>query len=252
MAARLNRLWRLFGTALGFTLFGLGGLLLSLCWFPLLALFLRGERRRILAQASIKQSFRLFMGLLRGLGVLDYRVSGLPASLHGALVVANHPSLLDYVMLAAELPACDCIVKQALWHNPFLGGVVRAASYIPNVEAEQLLPRCIERVHHGGLLLVFPEGTRTTPGQPIQLQRGAAQLALRGQLPLQPVRIQCSERFLTKQDKWFRVPANKPCFTLEFLPQIHAAEVVDGSQHSALAARQLTRFLTRVLQPGTP
>lgn len=232
MAARLNRLWRLAGTALGFTLFGLGGLLLSLCWFPLLALCLRGERRRTLAQASIKQSFRLFMGLLRGLGVLDYRVSGLPDSLRGVLVVANHPSLLDYVMLAAELPACDCIVKQALWHNPFLGGVVRAAGYIPNVEAEQLLPRCIERVRQGGLLLVFPEGTRSTP--------------------LQPVRIQCSERFLTKQDKWYRTPANKPCFTLEFLPQIHAAEVVDGSQHGALAARQLTRFLTRVLQPGTP
>jgi 1-acyl-sn-glycerol-3-phosphate acyltransferase len=250
MAARLNRLWRLFGTALGFTLFGLGGLLLSLCWFPLLALCLRGERRRTLAQASIKQSFRLFMSLLKGLGVLDYRVSGMPEDLRGALVVANHPSLLDYVMLAAELPVCDCIVKQALWHNPFLGGVVRAADYIPNVEAERLLPLCMARVHSGGLLLVFPEGTRTTPGQPLHLQRGAAQLALRSQVPLQPVRIHCSERFLTKQDKWFRTPKHKPSFTLEFLPQITAAEVVDNEQGSALAARQLTRFLTRVLQPG--
>lgn len=251
MAARLNRLWRLFGTGLGFALFGVGGLLLTLCWFPLLALCLRGPRRRILAQASIKWSFRLFLGLLKGLGVLDYRVIGMPSGLRGALVVANHPSLLDYVMLAAELPACDCIVKQALWHNPFLGGVVRAADYIANVEAERLLPLCIERVRHGGLLLVFPEGTRTTPGQPIRLQRGAAQLAVRSQVPIQPVRIHCSERFLTKQDKWFRVPRRKPHFTLEFLPQVSAAEVVLGEASSALAARQLTRFLTRVLQPGT-
>ena len=251
MAARLNRLWRLFGTGLGFALFGVGGLLLTLCWFPLLALCLRGSRRRTLAQASIKQSFRLFMGLLKGLGVLDYRVIGMPRGLRGALVVANHPSLLDYVMLAAELPACDCIVKQALWHNPFLGGVVRAADYIANVEAERLLPLCIERVRHGGLLLVFPEGTRTTPGQPIRLQRGAAQLAVRSQVPIQPVRIHCSERFLTKQDKWFRVPRHKPHFTLEFLPQVSVAEVIEGETSSALAARQLTRFLTRVLQPGT-
>ena len=48
MAALLNRGWRLIGTALGFTLFGVGGLLLSLFWFPLLALCLRGERRGIL------------------------------------------------------------------------------------------------------------------------------------------------------------------------------------------------------------
>lgn len=252
MAAGLNRLWRLLGTALGFALFGLGGLLLSLCWFPLLALCLRGERRRILAQASIKQSFRLFMALLKGLGVLDYRVRGMPSSLQGALIVANHPSLLDYVILAAELPVCDCIVKRALWHNLFLGGVVRAADYIPNGEAEQLLPRCIERVRRGGLLLIFPEGTRTTPGEPIRLQRGAAQLALRGQVTLQPVRIHCSERFLTKQHKWFQTPKHKPVFTLEFLPQITPTARGDEAQHSGLAARELTRLLTRVLQPGTP
>ncbi|HDO0919613.1 TPA: 1-acyl-sn-glycerol-3-phosphate acyltransferase, partial [Aeromonas salmonicida] len=99
MAAALNLCWRLLGTALGFALFGVGGLLLTLFWFPLLALCLRGERRRTLAQLTIRHSFRLFLGVLRGWGVLDYRVSGMPVDLRGALVVANHPSLLDYVML---------------------------------------------------------------------------------------------------------------------------------------------------------
>lgn len=166
------------------------------------------------------------------------------------LVVANHPSLLDYVMLAAEMPVCDCIVKQSLWRNPFVGGVVRAADYIPNVEAERLLPLCMARIQAGGLLLIFPEGTRTTPGEPIKLQRGAAQLAVRSQVPLQPVRIHCNTRFLTKQDKWFKIPENKPTFTIEFLPQVAPDEVVATGQSSALAARQLTRFLTRTLQTG--
>ncbi|HDN9019837.1 TPA: 1-acyl-sn-glycerol-3-phosphate acyltransferase [Aeromonas salmonicida] len=250
MAAALNLCWRLLGTALGFALFGVGGLLLTLFWFPLLALCLRGERRRILAQLTIRHSFRLFLGVLRGWGVLDYRVSGMPVDLRGALVVANHPSLLDYVMLAAEMPVCDCIVKQSLWRNPFVGGVVRAADYIPNVEAERLLPLCMARIQAGGLLLIFPEGTRTTPGEPIKLQRGAAQLAVRSQVPLQPVRIHCSTRFLTKQDKWFKIPENKPTFTIEFLPQVAPDEVVATGQSSALAARQLTRFLTRTLQTG--
>ncbi|MDM5151223.1 lysophospholipid acyltransferase family protein [Aeromonas salmonicida] len=250
MAAALNRGWRLIGTALGFALFGVGGLLLTLFWFPLLALCLHGERRRTLAQLSIRHSFRLFLGVLRGWGVLDYRVSGMPVDLRCALVVANHPSLLDYVMLAAEMPVCDCIVKQSLWRNPFVGGVVRAADYIPNVEAERLLPLCMARIQAGGLLLIFPEGTRTTPGEPIKLQRGAAQLAVRSQVPLQPVRIHCNTRFLTKQDKWFKIPENKPTFTIEFLPQVAPDEVVATGQSSALAARQLTRFLTRTLQTG--
>lgn len=250
MASLLNRGWRLIGTALGFTLFGVGGLLLSLLWFPLLALCLRGERRRTLAQLTIRHSFRLFLAMLRGWGVLDYRVSGMPADLQGALVVANHPSLLDYVILAAEMPVCDCIVKQSHWRNPFIGGVVRAADYLPNVAGEDLLTLCTARIRAGGLLLIFPEGTRTTPGEPIKLQRGAAQLAVRAQVPVQLVRIHCSARFLTKQDKWFKIPENKPTFTIEFLQQVAAQEVVATGQSSALAARQLTRFLTRALQPG--
>lgn len=127
---------------------------------------------------------------------------------------------------------------------------MRAADYLPNVAGEDLLALCMARIRAGGLLLIFPEGTRTTPGEPIKLQRGAAQLAVRSQVPLQLVRIHCSTRFLTKQDKWFKIPENKPTFTIEFLQQVAADEVVAAGQSSALAARQLTRFLTRALQPG--
>jgi hypothetical protein len=97
MAAALNLCWRLLGTALGFVLFGVGGLLLTLFWFPLLALCLRGERRRTLAQLTIRHSFRLFLGVLRGWGVLDYRVSGMPADLRGVgLLLLNRDELAAF------------------------------------------------------------------------------------------------------------------------------------------------------------
>ena len=202
MAALLNRGWRLIGTALGFTLFGVGGLLLSLFWFPLLALCLRGERRRTLAQLTIRHSFRLFLGVLRGWGVLDYRVSGMPAHLRGALVVANHPSLLDYVMLAAEMPVCDCIVKQSLWRNPFIGGVVRAADYLPNVAGEDLLALCQARIRAGGLLLIFPEGTRNSGGPLGEFKAGAIRMATRAGVPVVPVCIDGSHLLMKKGSLW--------------------------------------------------
>ena len=64
MAAQLNRLWHLIGTMLGFTLFGIGCLLLTLLWFPLLWLLVRGETRRHLAQSTIRISFRFFLNVL--------------------------------------------------------------------------------------------------------------------------------------------------------------------------------------------
>lgn len=175
--SRLNRLWRAAMTGVCFALFGLGGLLLSVVWFNLLLVAVRDkQRRRSLARRSISASFRLFLTVVKSIGVLDYHIEG-QAMLRqdrGCLVVANHPSLIDYVMLASVMPETDCMVKSALLHNPFLSGVIRAADYLINDQAEKLLPACRQRLRQGDTILIFPEGTRTLPGEKMTLQRGAA------------------------------------------------------------------------------
>lgn len=252
MPARINRLWRLVATAMSFALFGVGALLLALCWFPLLNLMCREPlRRQRWAQQSIFLSFRFFLRLLCVLGVMSYRVEGeaLLADDGGCLLVANHPSLLDYVLLASLLPRCDCVVKQALWHNPFVRGVVRAAGYLPNVEAEQLLPLCQQKLASGGVLLIFPEGTRSTPGQPLQLQRGAANIAVRCRADLRLVHIVCRPGTLTKREPWYRIPSSRPHFQVTIREKIEIAPFLHDVASPAVAARQLTQFLTKALLP---
>lgn len=120
--ATLNRGWRRVMTGLCFVLFGAGGLLLSLVWFNLLLLVQRDRaRRRRLARRSIAASFRAFLTVARAVGVLDYRIDNLEALRQdrGCLVVANHPTLIDYVLIASVMPETDCLVKSALLRNPF-------------------------------------------------------------------------------------------------------------------------------------
>ena len=75
--SRLNRLWRALMTGACFALFGLGGLLLSVVWFNLLLVVVRNKaRRRKLARRSISASFRLFLAVVKSVGVLDYRIEG--------------------------------------------------------------------------------------------------------------------------------------------------------------------------------
>lgn len=72
LTARINWLWRLMMTGFCFVLFGTGGLLLSLVWFNLLLLVQRDRaRRRRLARRSIAASFRFFLHVARGTGVLE-------------------------------------------------------------------------------------------------------------------------------------------------------------------------------------
>ncbi|WP_426577982.1 lysophospholipid acyltransferase family protein [Xenorhabdus stockiae] len=249
-----NWLWRLLMTGFCFALFGIGGLLLSLIWFNLLLVFQRNAEKRLrIARRSISTCFRLFLFLTRKLGVLNYHFNGADKlrTDKGCLIVANHPTLLDYVILASNLPDVDCIVKSALLRNPFLSGVVRSARYLINSDAETLLPACRERLATGGNILIFPEGTRTTPGHPISLQRGAANIAVRCECDIRVVHITCSQKMLDKKSKWYQIPPRKPIYTITVGEQLANEDFsADTENGYAIAARQLNRQLTQLLTPS--
>ncbi|MGP3590601.1 lysophospholipid acyltransferase family protein [Vagococcus sp. WN89Y] len=251
---QLNWLWRLLMTGLCFALFGIGGLLLSLVWFNLLLIAVRDNaKRRSLARRSIAASFRLFLRIAKLTGALDYRIEGsdILSNEHSCLVVANHPTLIDYVLLASVMPETDCLVKSALLRNPFVSGVIKAADYLVNSQADALLPACEQRLLQGDTILIFPEGTRTRPGEEMTLQRGAANIAVRCGCDLRVVVIHCSEHLLDKRSRWYDVPPRKPLFTVTVRERVKIDQFYDAeSQEPALAARQLNRHLLHLLTPG--
>ena len=128
---------------------------------------------------------------------------------------------------------------------------MRAADYLINSEAETLLPRCQQRLAQGDTILIFPEGTRTRPGEKMTLQRGAANIAVRCASDLRIVTIRCSEHLLDKQSKWYDVPPDRPFFTVAVHGRVEINKFYDAtSQEPALAARQLNRHLLLQLQQG--
>ncbi len=251
--AKLNRFWRILMTGVCFSLFGLGGLLLSLVWFNLLLLIQRNPvRRRQLARRSISFSFRFFLRTTRALGVLDYRIEGaaLLQSDRRCLIVANHPSLIDYVMLASVMPDVDCLVKADLQRNVFVSGVIRSADYLVNSQAGTLLPDCQKRLDKGDAIIIFPEGTRTRYGEPLTLQRGAANIAVRCECDLRIVHIHCTQRMLDKQSPWYRAPAKKPLFTVTVRNRLDSQRFIAGNEDAQpRAARHLTQYLQHALTP---
>ncbi|HEY0211623.1 lysophospholipid acyltransferase family protein [Acerihabitans sp.] len=249
---QLKFVWRMLMTGGCFALFGIGGLLLT-AWFHILCLWEKDPHARTeSARRVISASFRLFLNVTRRLGVLDYRIHGaqLLREDRGNLVLANHPTLLDYVLLASVMPQCDCVVKRALLDNPYVSGAIRAADYLINAQAEILLKESEKRLRAGDSLLIFPEGTRSRPGDPMKLQRGAANLAVRSACDIRIVHIHCSQLFLSKGSKWYQIPRTKPQFTVEVKARFSAGDFfAGGDQSPALAARRLTRHLAGVLAP---
>ncbi|WP_313347474.1 lysophospholipid acyltransferase family protein [Stenotrophomonas sp.] len=246
--ARLDHAWRVFGTGLCFAVFGLGGLLLGGLLLPLLLLVRHTARRRALARRLVQFSFASHVALMQRLGVMTYEIRGRERlQRNGLLILANHPTLIDVVLLIAQLPNADCVVKQAVARNPFMRGPVRAAGYVANSDGAGLIDDCIAAVRAGGTLVIFPEGTRTVPGQPPRLQRGAANIAVRGQFDITPVRITCTPPTLTKGQKWYRVPSRRFHVQLEVGEDLPIAPFLTGADDTprgdALAARRVTDHL---------
>ncbi|WP_137937815.1 lysophospholipid acyltransferase family protein [Chitinivorax sp. B] len=245
MLDTLGRYWRVLGTGISFMAFGLGGLVLRVLIFPLLNLFVWKNRLRVaVSREVIRLTFRCFVGLMKGLGVLRYDVIGLEKlNRRGLLILANHPSLIDTVFLMAFVKNADCVVKAALWRNPFTHGPVRAAGYIMNDSGVELVDDCVTSLASGGNLIIFPEGTRTPKHGQIQLKRGAANIAVRGVRNITPVIIQCTPPTLSKGERWWRVPPRRVYFRIEVRDDIAVQPFIEQSGQPTLAARQLTQYL---------
>ena len=241
----LDMCWRALATGFCFAVFGLGQLILGLTLFPLVLLLVwKPSARRRLAKRGIHWSMKAFVGLMHLTRVLDYSVEGLEKlKKPGILVLANHPSLIDVVFLLSFIEEADCVVKSALFKNPFTGFAVKGAGYISNdKDPEAVVEACRTSFAEGNALIVFPEGTRSVPGLPLQLQRGSAQIAVRCGRDMTPVIIEAREHNLGKASLWWKVPRRRMQFHFKVKADMPIGPFLE--KEASLAARDLTDHLT--------
>jgi 1-acyl-sn-glycerol-3-phosphate acyltransferase len=185
-------------------LMSVGWNLAALLLYPLLP---RATGLRI-GRAMIAWGYGVFWRLaaLTGIMRLDAAVLDALREERGLIVVANHPSMLDAVMLVARLPRSACIMKAGLMHNPLLGPGARLARYICNDSAYGMVVRAVQDLRAGGQLVMFPEGTRTTRAQLHPFHASFTLIARRAQVPIQAVFIDTDSPYLGKGWPIWRLP----------------------------------------------
>lgn len=246
MESRFRHCVRIAAHGLGFTVFAALCLFFTFVHYPLIRLRPgTREAHELDGQLRVHGQFRFYLRILRALDICDVRVIGEERLREpGAhLIVANHPTLLDVVVIGSLMPQLDCVAKRAAWSNPFMFGVVRGTGYLANDDGVGLVEEGGERLRNGRSLLLFPEGTRSPEGELNPFQRGAAHLALRTGLPILPIHIRCEPCGLMKTGKWWQVPNGRMHYTLEVCEPFHVKELVDPDEPRARAARRLTAIL---------
>ncbi|HVA54649.1 MAG TPA: lysophospholipid acyltransferase family protein [Gammaproteobacteria bacterium] len=247
MLAKLYMWWRALGTGLCFAGFGICSLIATLTVLPVILLWPATpatRQRRI--RVFISYAFRALLAAIATLrlGWVDVEGREWLAQAQGKLVVATHPMYLDVVALISLLPAADCVVKSKMLRNPFTRFFAKAAGYISNEDSVSLVDACINSMQSGRTLIVFPQGTRSIPGEPLRFKRGVAQVALRSHCKIMPVMIHCSPPALLKNTPWYQVP-DRPWRLLikAYPPQTLAALGHCDDLPYGVAARHLTQTL---------
>ncbi|WP_228703845.1 lysophospholipid acyltransferase family protein [Acinetobacter larvae] len=246
---KINYGWRVAATGMSFVSFGVGGVVIAGCIAPILKLTAKTPaQREQQAKLVIKYAFKSFVLLVNKLGVMSYHIEGLEKlqSAPQELVIANHPTLIDVVLLLAAMKPAHCVVKQALLDNPFTHGPISSAGYIINAGSEQFIQDCIATLKQDeqSSLLIFPEGTRTAKAEILNdFQRGAANIALRTQLPIRPIVIRCTPSTLSKNEKWYKIPQRAFHIEIKIMDALQLNDLLEDLSVNPRNVRALNRQL---------
>ena len=161
----------------------------------------------------------------------------------GSVIVSNHISLIDFVILVSLLDDTVCVTKEAVGRNPFMRIIARKILVV-NTGTEDVLRQAGRYLAEGVNVLVFPEGTRT-PAMDTEhvFRRGAAHLALAAGAPVETLFIACDPPVLGKHQPWWDVGGRTIRYSFAYKGHITAspASPLDDYGTQRRRSRELTQ-----------
>lgn len=123
----------------------------------------------------------------------------------GALLISNHQSLLDPVLLGVnQIRPLNYLARSTLFKSAAFGWLIRSLEAIP-IEREGRgmagLKETLRRLKQQRIVVVFPEGTRTPDGEVQEFKPGFIALARRGGVPLLPAAIDGAQQVWPRHAK---------------------------------------------------
>ena len=153
---------------------------------------------QVLNHRFYKVFFRIIRIITPG---LKFEISEEARAIQGSVIVSNHVSYLDPILLISLYPRQKTIVKPVFFKVPVFGAVLRRSGYISPLTEDAYDPSMIRQIEHlgdylarGGNLFVFPEGTRGRDGRIHPFSKGAFKIARRCKVPIQVVFIRNTDR----------------------------------------------------------
>ena len=109
------------------------------------------------------------------------------------IIAANHASFLDPPLIGSGVPRpINYLARESLFRSPVFGWYLRQLNCVP-VDRDGAgaagLKGILDRLHAGGVVILFPEGTRSADGQLMPARSGVGLTVIKSEAPVVPVRV---------------------------------------------------------------
>lgn len=186
------------------------GFIIFLSPIYLLAFFCAADREGAFQKLN-SLIYRSFFALLRILiPRVSWRVSDEVYALRSSVIIANHLSFLDPILLISLFARQKTVVKKPYFRVPVFGWILKTSGYIPALAGDSGSEILLEQVgkmkaylESGGNLFMFPEGTRSRNGRIGPFDRGAFRIAKLCNAPIQVITIRNTGRLYIPGRFWF-------------------------------------------------
>ena len=162
--------------------FGIGALFIAFIVVIIIRLCVRDRHLRCnFSRKFTLYSFRFYLYLGCLFKIFDIEIKGLEKIKDdkGVIYIANHPSLLDIVIMISFVNNANCVAKASLKRNIFFSGIIYCNDYLLNsISPEMMIENCRKSLSYGDNIIIFPEGTRTVDFDNIKFRHGFASIAL--------------------------------------------------------------------------
>ena len=186
----LKRCFDLFVTLLIWIYFTFGFLVFFSPFYVAALLFSRNRESAFQRLNTIY--FRSFFLLIRTIVPrLKWSIPNQLRSIRSSIIVCNHLSYLDPILLISLFSMQKTIVKGVFFKVPIFGSVLKFSGYIPASKNGAISSWMIDKIEDmqnyldsGGNLFIFPEGTRSRNNRIGDFHEGAFKLAKRFKAPI--------------------------------------------------------------------